>query len=375
MSELGKTLPCENGQTAIRTTLGSEPKDVQASSPSRSLQAVGYRHRCTRVLVHLGVAHRSVDVVRRRVSFRGPISSTTTASWRIWVLCGVTLISSQALAQAPPPTVTVATPLSRVIADWDESTGRFTPSQSVEVRPRVTGFVDALYFRDGQLVKPGDLLFTIDPRPYQIAVDSTQADVDRTSAAVEIAALEVHRGEPLVPAQALPQSQLDMRRSTLRQAQANRDSALAALHNAQLNLSWTEVRAPIAGRISDRRVDVGNLVNGGQNGMTPTLLTTIVALDPIYLEFDAAEADYLKYVRLAHSGQRPSGRIVRNPVEVKLQDETTWLHKGTLDFIDNVVNSRSGTIRGRGIFDNGDQLLTLEDLREFGYGPETPKCC
>ncbi|WP_254070456.1 efflux RND transporter periplasmic adaptor subunit [Acidisphaera sp. L21] len=285
------------------------------------------------------------------------------------------MISSQALAQAPPPTVTVATPLSRVIADWDESTGRFTPSQSVEVRPRVTGFVDALYFRDGQLVKPGDLLFTIDPRPYQIAVDSTQADVDRTSAAVEIAALEVHRGEPLVPAQALPQSQLDMRRSTLRQAQANRDSALAALHNAQLNLSWTEVRAPIAGRISDRRVDVGNLVNGGQNGMTPTLLTTIVALDPIYLEFDAAEADYLKYVRLAHSGQRPSGRIVRNPVEVKLQDETTWLHKGTLDFIDNVVNSRSGTIRGRGIFDNGDQLLTLEDLREFGYGPETPKCC
>ena len=262
------------------------------------------------------------------------------------------------MAQAPLPAVTVAHPLARIIADWDEFTGRFVPSQSVEVRPRVTGFIDTLHFQDGQLVKVGDALFTIDPRTYQIAVDSARAEVERNNAAVDIATLDVRRGEPLAQTQALPQSQLDLRRSALRQAQANRDAALAGLHQAELNLSWTDVRAPISGRISDRRVDIGNLVAGGQNATSPTLLTTIVASDPIYFEFDAAEADYLKYVRLAQSGQRPSGRTVRNPVEVKLQDETLWLHKGTLDFIDNVVSTRSGTIRGRGVLDNHDQLLT-----------------
>lgn len=262
------------------------------------------------------------------------------------------------MAQTPLPVVTVAHPLARVIADWDEFTGRFVASQSVEVRPRVTGFIDALHFQDGQLVKAGDALFTIDPRTYQIAVDSARAEVERNNAAVDIAALDVRRGESLAQTQALPQSQLDLRRSALRQAQANRDAALAGLHQAELNLSWTDVRAPISGRISDRRVDVGSLVAGGQNATSPTLLTTIVASDPIYFEFDAAEADYLKYVRLAQSGQRPSGRTVRNPVEVKLQDETLWLHKGTLDFIDNVVSTRSGTIRGRGVLDNHDQLLT-----------------
>lgn len=263
-----------------------------------------------------------------------------------------------AYSQAPLPQVAVAAPLSRVVPEWDEFTGRFEAQQYVEIRPRVSGFIDEIHFKDGQIVKEGDLLFTIDPRPYQIAVDSARADVEKNMAQVELAALDVRRGEPLAQSQALSQSALDSRRSTLRQAIANRDSAVATLRNAELNLSWTQVRAPIAGRISNRRVDVGNLVSGGSSAATPTLLTTIVALDPIYFTFDAAEADYIKYVRLAKSGQRPSGRTARNPVEVKLQDETRWEHKGVLDFVDNVVNSRTGTIRARGVFDNADQFLT-----------------
>jgi RND family efflux transporter MFP subunit len=274
------------------------------------------------------------------------------------LILGLLLVAGVARAQAPLPQVQVAAPLARTVPEWDEFTGRFEAVAYVEVRPRVSGFIDQIGFKDGQIVKEGDLLFTIDPRPYQIAVDSARADVERNVAQVELATLDVRRGEPLAASQALSQSALDSRRSTLKQAVANRDSAAAALRNAELNLSWTQVRAPIGGRISNRRVDVGNLVAGGTGVATPTLLTTIVALDPIYFTFDAAEADYIKYVRLAQSGQRPSGRTSANPVEVRLADEARWVHKGTLDFVDNVVNSRTGTIRGRGVFDNKDQFLT-----------------
>lgn len=267
-------------------------------------------------------------------------------------------LAGTALAQMPMPQVQVATPLARTIPEWDEFTGRFEAVAFVEIRPRVSGFIEQIHFKDGQIVKEGDLLFSIDPRPYQITVDSARADVERNAAQVELALLDVRRGEPLAQSQALSQSALDSRRSTLRQAQANRDSAMAQLRNAELNLSWTKVTAPISGRISNRRIDVGNLVAGGTAAASPTLLTTIVALDPIYFTFDAAEADYIKYVRLAQSGRRPSGRTSANPVEVRLADENSWVHKGTLDFVDNVINSRTGTIRGRGVFENKDQFLT-----------------
>ncbi len=273
------------------------------------------------------------------------------------VLSSFVAAASTAIAQPPPPVVAVAAPLQRVIAEWDEFTGRFEATDSVEVRPRVAGFLDAVHFRDGQMVQRNDLLFTIDRRPYEIAVDSAKADVERAVAQADLAAADVRRAEPLAQTQALALRELDTRRAALRVAQANRDSAIAALRNAELNLFWTEVRAPIAGRISNSRVDIGNLVQGGQAATTPTLLTTIVALDPIHFVFDAAETDYLKYSRLAQSGQRPNGRDNPLPVQVRLQDETTWSHDGHMDFVDNAINPRTGTIRGRAVFDNASFLL------------------
>jgi RND family efflux transporter MFP subunit len=266
--------------------------------------------------------------------------------------------AAPALAQMPPPPVTVAAPLARTITEWDEQTGRFEAVESVEVRARVSGFIEAIHFRDGDTVARGDLLFTIDQRPFQIAVDVAEAEVTRTRSQVQLAQSEVERALPLVQTRTLPQRELDTRQAQLRQAFAGLQSAQANLRNAQLNLEWTEVRAPLAGRISDRRVDVGNLIAGGTSGAQATLLTTIVRLDPIHFVFDVSEADYLKYSRLARDGTRPSGRDNMLPVRVRLSDETTFAREGRLDFVDNVVNPRAGTLRGRAVFDNKDAFLT-----------------
>ncbi len=262
------------------------------------------------------------------------------------------------LAQMPPPPVTVATPLARTITEWDEHTGRFEAVETVEVRARVSGFIEAIHFRDGDTVARGDLLFTIDQRPFQIAVEVAEAEVTRTRAQVQLAQSEVERAIPLVQTRTLPQRELDTRQAQLRQSFAGLQSAQANLRNAQLNLEWTEVRAPLAGRISDRRVDVGNLITGGTTGAQATLLTTIVRLDPIHFLFDVSETDYLKYSRLARDGSRPSGRDQMLPVRVRLSDEAAYTREGKLDFVDNVVNPRSGTLRGRAVFENADSFLT-----------------
>jgi RND family efflux transporter MFP subunit len=267
----------------------------------------------------------------------------------------------------PPPAVTVARPLQKTITEWDEYTGRFTALESVEVRARVSGFIDSIHFNEGQIVKQGDLLFVIDPRPYRIAVEQAKADVERAKAKLEIASLDVQRGTPLARSQALTERELDTRKSTERDAAGQVASAEAAVKQAELNLEWTEVKAPIGGRISDKRVDAGNLITGGQTGST--LLTVIVSIDPIHFVFDGSEADFLRYVRLAAAGGRPSSRDVQNPVLVRLADETEYKHPGRMDFVDNVLNPKTGTIRGRAVFDNKDGLLTpgfFGRLRLFG---------
>src|SRR3954447_21114659 len=256
----------------------------------------------------------------------------------------------------PPPPVTVSKPIQKSITEWDEYTGRFVPVATVEVRARVSGFIDSIHFRDGQIVKKDDLLFVIDQRPYQIAVEQAKADLERAKAKYEIAALDVQRATPLVNNQTLTQREFDTRRATGRDASGQAGSAEAALKQAQLNLEWTEVRAPIAGRISDRRVDAGNLITGGQTGAT--LLTSIVTMDPIHFSFDGSEADFIRYLRLAASGIRQSSRDAANPVAVRLADEIEFKHQGRMDFVDNVVNAKTGTIRGRAIFENKDGLLT-----------------
>ena len=256
----------------------------------------------------------------------------------------------------PVPAVVVAAPVAKRIIQWDEYTGRFEAVAQVEVRARVSGFVDSVHFRDGQTIRQGDLLFTIDPRPFELTVEAARAEVERTKAQVVLAELEVERAEGLTRNQTITQRDVDTRRSNLAVARAGLASAEANLKTALLNLEWTQVRAPIAGRISDKRVDAGNLVSGGASGST--LLTTIVSLDPIHFTFEASEADYLRYTRLAASGTRPSGRDNPNPVQVRLADETEWKREGQMDFVDNALNARSSTIRGRAIFDNKDQLLT-----------------
>jgi RND family efflux transporter MFP subunit len=266
------------------------------------------------------------------------------------------LLCAPAAAQPPPPAVTVATPLSRTITEWDEFTGRFEAVARVDVRARVSGFIEKIHFRDGQLVNEGDLLFSIDQRPYAIARDAADAEASRAQAQLDLANSDVERALQLVQSRSIPQRELDSRQAQARVAMASLMSARAQQASARLNLEWAEVRAPLAGRISDRRVDVGNLVSGANEG--GTLLTTIVKVDPIYLEFDASEADYIKYTRLARSGDRPSGRENAHPVEARLADQTDWNLLGQLDFVDNVLNPRTGTIRARAVFDNADGFLT-----------------
>ena len=275
--------------------------------------------------------------------------------------------SKPAASSPSPPSVTVAHPLHKTIAEWDEYTGRFVAVETVEIRARVSGFIDSIHFKEGQIVKQGDLLFVIDPRPYRIAVEQAKADVDRAKAKLEIATLDVQRATPLVRSQTLTEREFDTRRSVERDAAAQVASSEAALQQAELNLEWTEVRAPISGRISDKRVDAGNLITGGQSGAT--LLTVIVSIDPIHFVFDGSEADFLHYLRLAAVGARPSSRDVQNPVSVRLADETDFSHHGRMDFVDNAVNPKTGTIRGRAVFDNKDGLLTpgfFGRLRLFG---------
>jgi membrane fusion protein, multidrug efflux system len=266
--------------------------------------------------------------------------------------------SSAALGQGGPPAmpVSVAEPVAKRVTQWDEYSGRFEAVASVEVRARVSGFIDKLHFRDGQLVNVGDLLFTIDKRPFEIAVESADAEVARTKAQVELAETQVDRGASLIKSRTITDQEYDQRKANLSVARAQLKAAEAGLRSAQLNLEWSEVRAPLAGRISDRKVDPGNLISGGQSGAT--MLATIVTTNPIHFVFDISEADYIRYTRLFLSGELASSRDAANPVRIRLADEAEWTRTGKVDFIDNTMTARSGTIRARALVENKSQLLT-----------------
>ena len=280
----------------------------------------------------------------------------------------IVLVSASDFGVAQPvPTVTVTQPIAKRVTNWEEYSGRFVAVETVEIRARVSGFIDKVHFRDGQIIKAGDPLFTIDPRPFEIAVESARAELARANAQVELAENEIERATPLARTGTMTQRDYDQRRANQSVARAQFQAAQASQRLALLNLEWTEVRTPIAGRISDKRVDVGNLVTGGQTGAT--LLTTIVSLDPIHFTFDVSESDYLRYSRLFASGARPSSRETANPVQVKLADEREWTRTGTMNFVDNQLNPRSGTLRGRAVVQNPDGFLTpgiFARLRLFG---------
>ncbi len=258
---------------------------------------------------------------------------------------------SPAAAAPPPPTVTVSTPMTRAITNWDEYVGRFEASKTVEVRPRVSGAITGVHFKDGAVVHKGDLLFTIDPRPFSAALAQAKARVASAKSSLDLARADLARALKLVDVDAVSQSDVDQLRAKQQAAEAALAGAQAEVRARALDLSFTQVRAPISGRISDRRVDAGNLVAGG-DGASGTLLTTINALDPIYFSFDASEALFLKTKRAAEEGAEPS------PVEIKLQDENGYRWKGRLDFTDNGIDPQSGTIRGRAVLDNPDMFLT-----------------
>jgi multidrug efflux system membrane fusion protein len=272
----------------------------------------------------------------------------------------LSMVADTTLAQQggppPVPAVTVAQPLAKRVTLWDEYSGRAEAVARVEVRARVSGYIDNVRFKDGALVKQGDPLFTIDKRPFELAVEAARAEVTRQQAQVQLATAEVERAEPLAKSRVMSEQVFDQRKANLSVAQATLLAAQASLKTAELNLEWCDVTAPIAGRISDKKVDAGNLVAGGQEGST--LLATIVTLDPIHFVFEVSEADYLRYSRLRLSGERPSSRDTASPVRIKLSDEDEWDHTGKMDFVDNELNERSGTLRGRAVFDNKDGLLT-----------------
>ena len=257
----------------------------------------------------------------------------------------------QPAAAAPP--VTVAQPVKRTVTDWDEFTGRFEAIEEVQVRARVGGYVTSVEFRDGAIVKTGDLLYVIDSRPFEAVAEQANGQLSDARAKVELAKRELDRALTLTLNQTVTEATVDQRRQSLQAAHAAEMQAEGTLKAAQLNIEFTHVLAPITGRVSRHLVTPGNLVQGSDNGAT-TLLTTIVSLDPIYIYFDVDEATYLKNNKLWFEGRRPSSRDTPNPVEVALTGETKPSHEGQMDFLDNRLDVSTGTLRSRAVIPNKD---------------------
>lgn len=264
--------------------------------------------------------------------------------------------SSQA---APPaPKVTVSKPVRKLVADHDEYVGRFVALDFVEIRSRVSGYLDNIHFKDGELVKAGAPLFTIDRRPFKAALAQAEAAVATAEANLAFAGSDLNRAQSLVSGTSITQQAIDQRVQAKRVAEASVAAQKAAVVEAELDLEFTELKAPISGRIGDRRVSVGNLVTGGTSGGT-TLLATIASVDPIRFEFTMDEASYLRYVRAARAAGSGSGnRGISLPARLKLIDDEDFSHEGRIDFVDNTIDRSSGTIRVRAEFKNPTGQLT-----------------
>ncbi len=268
---------------------------------------------------------------------------------------------------AAPPAVTVAYPVQQKITEWDEFTGRFEAVETVEIRARVSGFLESKHFNDGQKVKKGDLLFKIDPRPFEISLAQANAQVEQAAAQLQIAKSDAERAKRLSRKRTISKQELEESQALQREKTALLKAAKSRVMEVKLDLEWSEVRSPITGRPSDARVDIGNLISGGPTNST--LLTTVVSLDPIHFIIIGSEADFLKYMRLDRAGKRTSSRVAPNPVIVRLADETEFKHKGSMNFVDNAIDLKSGTIRARAIFPNPTGILTpglFGHMRLFG---------
>ncbi|HEY4210291.1 MAG TPA: efflux RND transporter periplasmic adaptor subunit [Steroidobacteraceae bacterium] len=262
--------------------------------------------------------------------------------------------SAAAGAGAPPaPQVTVAQVVQKSVTEFDEFTGRFEAVERVEIRPRVSGYISSVNFDEGHEVKKGDVLFVIDPRPYDAEYKRAKAQVDQAHTQLTLAKSERERATKLLDSHAISKEEFDTRVAGSEQAAANVEAAQAALDTAELNVTFTKVTAPISGRISRALVTTGNFVTNGQ-----TELTTLVSLDPIYVAFDNDEQGFLKYTKQAHDGDKASTRGSQTSVLVGLADEQGYDHKGVMVFVDNALDPATGTIRSRAKLDNHDRLFT-----------------
>lgn len=263
--------------------------------------------------------------------------------------------SHEAFAQggSPPPPVSVAKPVVKDIIERDDFIGRFEAVDQVDIRSRVSGYLDKVHFQDGTLVKTGDLLFTIDPRPYRNALEQAQAAVTSSKVRLDFAQSDLDRAEQLRRTGNIAEQMLDQRRQNFLTSKAELDRAEAALRQSQLDVEFTEIRSPLTGRISRKLVSEGNLVNANQ-----TILTNVLTLDPIQFYFDVDERSYLAYSRQSQGGTRTSASGAQNEVQLTLTDERQGERTGYLDFLDNRLDAASGTIRARAVFENKDLFLT-----------------
>ena len=281
------------------------------------------------------------------------LAGQTRSLTAVAVLLALAGCSKGAPPPPPQPQVTVAVPLQRDIVDWDEYVGRFEAIQDVELRPRVSGTIDRVLFANGQHVRAGEALFTIDPRPYRATYDQARAQAAKTQAALANARSELARADKLLAAEAVSKEEYETKLATVRSAQADVGAAQANVATAALNLGFTTVRSPITGIVSDRRVSKGNYATEAT-----TVLTRVVSTDPIWFSFDGAESFYLKYLRQDKAGERGSSRNTPNPVEVQLADETGYRWHGRMEFVDNAIDPNSGTIRAHAVISNPDGFLT-----------------
>lgn len=278
------------------------------------------------------------------------------------ILVGAALIcgcrKTQANQAPPPASVTVAHPIDREVMEWDEFPGRLFAKPMVEVRAKVGGYIQSIAFKEGSIVNKGDLLFVIETRPYEIELARTKGELGRAKAHLALAQTEFKRVQGLVPTEAASEIELDEKKANLADTEAAVVVAEANVEAAQLNLEYTHVRAEITGRISDTRINEGNLITAGQ-GNNP-LLTTITSLDPIYCQINADERSVLKYQRLAQENKRPDVRKenVRIPARLALLNEDEFDHIGYIDFVDNSVDPTTGTLGARGVFPNPGGEMT-----------------
>ncbi len=274
------------------------------------------------------------------------------------------------MAAPPPPEVSIANPVAKQVIDWDEFSGRLQAVKSVDIRARVSGYLQSVDFKEGSMVEKGDLLFVIDPRPYASVLNEATAEVTRAKVQVQLQKQNLTRAERLYKTKAIPEEELDTRTQAKAAALAALQAAEAKVESARLNVEFTHVRAPISGRIGRAMATEGNLVSGGSAGATA--LTSIVSLDPIYFYFSGDEQIHLRYLRLARAGSRPSSRSSSTPTRLRLADEDDFVHKGAMDFIDNRVDAATDTIEARAIFPNPDRILVpgmFASIQVRGRGP------